>query len=100
MNSSRTRDWRRAQRDRYLVKRAHRTLRHRVDSERVEKPGYFSKVKGFPKYAELPCIFANKDWKLMYLRSLKLIRAKQLKTFYPRRAWVSAIEDLLLPSEE
>jgi hypothetical protein len=98
MNSSRTRDWRRAQRDRYLEKRSDRSLKP-IGSE-TAKPGYFAKVKGVPTYCDSQKAWVTKNWKLIYIRSIKLARAKQLKTFYPRRAWISALEDILIPPEE
>ena len=78
MPIQRSRAWRRHQRARHVANRA--------DTAPTQKKpaGHYSKVRPTPRYGKAwP---AEKYWKHLYLRSEKLIRARQLGFPYPRRA--------------
>lgn len=83
MYTERTRAWRRSQRARIIAVRAHRR-RPRVRSR--SGGGYFAKDHGRPWFRSRYW-FKEKKWQLIYLRSCKLERAKQLGMPYPRRSW-------------
>ena len=108
MYSSRTRAWRRAQRDRYLAKRQQqihvlqqrRSARYSRDDDTdiAIEAGRFAKASftclphkyGFHTFDQ-----TIKPWKLLWSRSQKLSRAKQLKTFYPQKFWALEVAEAI-----
>jgi predicted protein tyrosine phosphatase len=83
MHEKRTRAWRRSQRARIIAARAER----RGSRARLRTGGgYFAKERGLPWYRPRYW-FKEKKWQLIYLRSCKLARARQLGQPYPRRSW-------------
>ena len=84
MDRQRNRAWRRFQRIKYIKKRRFRS------SSPSHPPlirGKLSKTKGFPRYGVHSSGRSSKNWKLIYLRKNKLVRAAQLKMEYPRKHW-------------
>lgn len=94
-NSSRGQAWRRSTRDRILAKRRDRLLLHGSWMEPTPQIGRFSKVKGQIDRGRHFIDKPEKDWKQIYTRSAKLSRAKQLKLFYPRKAWALELSEIL-----
>ena len=45
------------------------------------------------KKIQYPDLSGDKSWKLLYLRSCKLHRARKLGYLWPRREWLEALED-------
>lgn len=97
MNSSRTRAWRRAQRNRCVAKRQQQI---RIAQQRKKYSflhGHLADGPGpdagrLAKASITQCGYwalrkPSKQWKLLWLRSQKVSRSKQLKTFYPRKFW-------------
>lgn len=84
MNTERTRAWRRAQRARIIDSRADR---QRSRARARAGGGYLAKEHGWPWFRSRWSRFKAKKWRLVYLRSCKLARARQLGLPYPRRSW-------------
>ncbi len=86
MYTERTRAWRRAQRTRIIDSRAHR---QRSSPRARTGGGYLAKEHGWPWFRARWSRFKAKKWRLVYLRSCKLARARQLGRPYPRRGWLT-----------
>lgn len=83
MHTERTRAWRRSQRARIIELRA----RNRARGRAQKGAGHFAKEHGWPWFRSRYCLRKEKKWQLIYWRSCKLARARQLGQPYPRRSW-------------
>lgn len=94
MGSTRTRAWRRAQRDRHINQRRDRFIADYWGLPgQPTKPGHLAKSKGIPPHGASSLPRLPKAWNQLWRRANKLARARQLKLFYPRRHWIAAIDD-------
>jgi len=78
----RNRAWRRYQRDVKVNVRVTRICENGYTDQTLVS-GKFSKTKGIPEYRLNHFKCSEKNWKLVYTRKCKLIRAKQLGREYP-----------------
>jgi predicted protein tyrosine phosphatase len=86
MKTHRGRAWRRSQRARILSARCGTKCSPWSRSSR-KSAGHFAKQHGWPWYVSPWARVTEKKWRHLYLRSVKLRRARKLGQPYPRRSW-------------
>ncbi|TQV88011.1 hypothetical protein [Aliikangiella coralliicola] len=94
----RNRAWRRYQRDVKVNVRDSR-VHENVYTDQPLVSGKLSKTKDVPEYrlSEFKC--SEKNWKLVYSRRYKLIRAKQLGREYPPKT-IRQVLDIEIPIDD
>ena len=82
----RNRGWRRSQRARVIANRKDRSTSDTPNSGSSTGGGRLSKSHGKPPH-RVGVTPGEKKWKLMYFRSRKMARARQLGFEYPWQPW-------------
>ena len=92
--NDRSREWRRFRRETEINNRKNRISGKNTFKEKYLRDGDLSKSKGVPEYRlneEFKC--KEKNWKHMYFRKNKLLRARQLGTEYPPKTIRQILDD-------